>query len=225
MTRYTLDPELISMQRFYSLTCVKKMIPSRRLLHEGIEEHFRALESAGIENLKNLFAKLGSKEKIAKVAREKNIPEAYLSLLKREAGSYLARPFPLTDFPSIPHEYTEVLKTKGIRSTRDFFESLQTPSQRKQITKQTGIPEARLHEIYSLCDLSRITGVEGFYARIIYHAGIRTVGDFAETDAKSHARLYLETLEKLSYPVKNLAEDDLEYCISYAKLLNELNSK
>lgn len=213
------------MQHFYHLTCDKKMIPSRRSLHEGIEKHFSALESAGITNLKVLLAELENKEKKAKLSREKNIPEVYLSLLKREAGSYLARPFPLADFPAIPLEYTEVLKTKGIRSTRDFFESIQSPDQKKHMAKQTGIPLDRLEEIYALCELSRITGVGGFYARIIYHAGIRTVGEFAETDAKSHARLYLETLEKLSYPVKNLAEDDIQYCISYAKLLNELDNK
>ncbi len=200
------------------------MIPSRVVLKDGIDGYFRLLETRGIENLEQLNTALGNKEKIRYFAAESGIPESYLTLLKRESGSYLARPFPLSEFPGIPLEYTEVLKSKGIRNTRTFFEAAQSAEQRLEMAKLTGIPLSRLTEIFTLCDLSRITGVGGIYARIIYHAGIRSVMQFAATDTATHNELYFKSLEKLGYPLKAPGEEDLQYCISYASLIAELNS-
>ena len=223
MEPYSLDTEQFSLQLFNAQIRIKKMIPSRILLQEGREKYFGDPEAKGIKNLKQLIALLGNSDKIKLVAGECGIPELYLTLLKREAGSYISKPFSLSDFPGIPLEYTEVLKTRGIRNTRDFFESVQNTAQRTLVAKQTGIPESRLREIFALCDLSRITGVGGFYARIIYEAGLRSVYDFAATDATTHNKHYIEVLEKRGYPVKKLSDEDLQYCIDYATLLTQLN--
>lgn len=223
MDRYTLNPEKFSLQLFYELSASKKMIPSRGALQEGIEKHFDILKKRGILNLQELIRALRNKGEIAAMASETGISEHYLVLLKREAGSYLSKPFPLSDFPGIPLEYTEVLKTKGIRNTRELFESAQSPEQRKMISGQCGIPEERLRELFSLCDLSRITGVGAFYARIIYHAGIKSLLDFAKTDPATHNELYMAILNRFGYPVKALGEEDIQYCINYATLLLELN--
>jgi hypothetical protein len=221
--RYTIDPERISLQLFYERTRSKKLIPSRITLQDGIEGYFEALTKMGIHNLKQLIASLGNKEKIKNVSNKTGIPGGYLTLLKREAGSYLSKPFALSGFPGIPLEYTEVLKSRGIRNTREFFESVQSDQQRKQMAEKTGIPEARLRELFSLCDLSRITGVGGFYARILYQSGIRSVHDFTATDSATLHRKYMEILEKRGYPVQPLGEDDLQYCIDYATILAEQN--
>lgn len=212
--RYSLDPEKISLQRFYRLTKEKKLIPSRVTLQDGIDQYFLSLEKMDIQNLRQLGKALGNRRKLKQFSRDSEIPEHYLILLKREAGSYLSKAFLLSDFPGIPLEYTEVLKTKGIRNTRDYFETIQGHEQRQIWAKQIGIPLSRLEEIQALCDLSRITGVGGIYARIIYHAGIRSVQQFAETDAATHNAI----------PQKALGDDDLAYCITYARLIVEINS-
>lgn len=212
--RYSLDPEKISLQRFYRLTKERKLIPSRVMLQDGIDEYFMSLEKMDIQNLKQLGKVLGNSRRIKQFSLDTNIPEHYLILLKREAGSYLSRAFLLSDFPGIPLEYTEVLKTKGIRNTREYFETIQGHEQRQKWTILTGIPQSRLEELEALCDLSRITGVGGIYARIIYHAGIRSVRQFAETDAATHN----------AFPQKALGDDDLAYCITYARLIVEMNS-
>ncbi|MEN8231043.1 MAG: DUF4332 domain-containing protein, partial [Bacteroidota bacterium] len=174
MEKYTLDPTLISLQEFYALTVSKQLIPSRVSLHEKIDERFGILRNNGFHNLGMLLKSLKSKQNVQSIADATGIPAGYLLLLRREAGSYLARPFPLSDFPGIPYEYVEVLKTKEIRNTREFFERVQTSNQQHEIAGETGIPKERLKEIFALCDLSRITGVGGVFARIVFEAGIRS---------------------------------------------------
>lgn len=208
MERYTLDPYQIGLERFYSLILSKKLLPGRALLNEEIEERFRLLSNAGINNLGVLLKSLKSKQEIYSVATGTGIPASYLLLLRREAGSYLAKPFPLSDFPGIPFEYAEVLKTNRIRNTREFFEEVQSPEQQQVIAGKTGIPEGRLKEILALCDLSRITGVGGAFARILYEAGIRSVEAFTRYDG-----------------VLKVSKEDMQYCLNYARVIREYSNQ
>ena len=186
MEKYTFDPALITLDEFYMLTRDKKLIPSRITLQDRMENRFVKLREAGISHLGALIKALKSRELIANLSASTGIPESYLILLKREAGSYLASPYPLSDIPGVPYEYTEVLKSINIRHTRDFFEQVQTRDDQAQTAQRTGIPVARLKEIFALTDLSRITGVGPVFARVVYQAGITSVKAFAKTDAESH---------------------------------------
>lgn len=223
MERYTLDPTLITLDEFYILTRDKKLIPSRIALHDRMEKRFAKLREAGISHLGALIKSLKSSELVANLSAVTGIPESYLILLKREAGSYLASPFPLSDIPGVPHEYTEVLKSMGIRNTRDFFEKVQSTDDRSETSGKSGIPVARLKEIFSLTDLSRITGVGPVFARVVYQAGITSVDDFAQTKAESHYRAYMTVIEKYGYAAGHFSEGDIQYCIDYARVLCRIN--
>lgn len=204
MKKYTLDPELISLKEFYELTCKRQMLPGRVMLQEGIEEKFRILEAAGICELKDLIKQLRSSESRAAFSSRWKLPLPYLDLLKREAGSYLAKPLSLSDFPGIPFEYSESLRSRGFKNTREFFEEAQSDEMRVELAKKTGIPSYRLLELHSLCDLSRITGVGATMARMLYETGIRSVRDFVNVDAKD---------------ISQFSEEDILYCLHYARVI------
>lgn len=224
MKRYTLEPDLIGMERFEQLTRNRKMLPGRVELHHEMDLRFGVLRIAGISNLGELIRILGSKSKLHTFSAESGLSVDYLVLLKREAGSYLARPFPLSGFPGIPYEYAEVLKSKGILNTRDFFERVQSGPQQSGVYSETGIPVARLKELHALCDLSRITGVGGVFARVVYEAGIRSVREFADTDAPAHYRKYMAVIDKQGYAAGHFSEEDIRYCIDYANVLAEADN-
>ena len=207
MVNYSIDLSLISLDRFFQLTRSKRMLPGRVMLHEMMEERFAILAQAGITDLKVLIRLLRSKQKMESFAARWDLPYPYLVLLKREAGSYQAKPFPLSDIPGVPFEYTESLRSLGIRSTRDFFELAQTGPLRSDLASTTGIPEARLLELFALCDLSRICGVGGTMARFCYEVGIRSVREFAGAQSSQ-------------FP--EFSEEDIGYCIDYARVIEEL---
>ena len=104
MVNYSTNLSLISLDRFFQLTRSKRMLPGRVMLHEMMEERFAILARAGITDLKVLIRQLGSKMKMEFFATRWDLPYPYLVLLKREAGSYQAKPFPLSDFPGVPFE-------------------------------------------------------------------------------------------------------------------------
>jgi hypothetical protein len=225
MEKYTLEPARITLEEFYWLTRNKELLPGRVLLHELMEERFLKLSDAGIVHMGSLIKSMRSKEDVSTLSAITRIPVNYLLLLKREAGSYLARPFPLSHIPGIPFEYTEILKTIDIRHTRDFFERVQTGDDRIKISARTGIPLERLKEIFNLTDLSRITGVGAIFARVIYEAGITSVCEFAGSEAESQYRACLKVVEKHGYDAGHFSSKDIQYCIDYAKVVCRLNSK
>jgi len=207
------------------LTRTRRMLPSRVELHNKMDKRFSVLRSAGISNLGDLLRRLGSKSKLEAFSTESGLAMDYLVLLKREAGSYLARPFLLSTFPGIPFEYSEVLKSKKLVNTRDFFERVRTGGQEIKVSKETGIPIARLKELHALCDLSRITGVGGVFARVVYEAGIRSTREFANTHAQEHYQLYKAVVDKYAYAAGHFSEEDIRYCIDYARVVVEADNE
>lgn len=219
MKSYTIDPTVIGLEEFKELTAGRRMLPGRVALHEQMEERFDILGGSGIKHLGDLLHILGSKSKIESFSAQTGLPCDYLVLLKREAGSYLARPFPLSNFPGIPFEYVELLKSKGILNTKNFFEQVQTEGHQSDLASITGIPGYRLKELFSLCDLSRITGVGGIFARVVYEAGIRSTIEFARTDIPTQLKGYLAVIEKHGYAAGHIGEEDISYAINYASVL------
>ena len=206
MVNYSLDLSLISLDLFFQLTRSKRMLPGRVMLHELMEDRFAILAKADMTDLKVLMRQLGSKQKMESFSARWDLPYPYLVLLKREAESYQSKPFPLSDFPGVPFEYTESLRSLGFRNTRDFFELAQTGPEQSDLASKTGIPEARLLELFALCDLSRITGVGDTMARFCYEAGIRSVREFAG-------------VQPPQFP--EFSEEDIRYCIEYARVIFE----
>lgn len=225
MKRYTIDPAVISLDEFGDLTAGRLMLPGRMVLQEQLEERFGLLKRSGVKNLDDLIRLLGSKAKIEDCAVRVGVDRQYLTLLKREAGSYLARPFPLSAFPGIPFEYVEILKARGIKHTGDLFERVQTERQQDDLSVSTGIPSYRLNELFTLCDLSRATGVGGIFARVLFEAGIRSTADFAGADWTDLLERCRGVIERNGYAIGTLAEMDIAYAIHYAKVVLKCDQK
>jgi hypothetical protein len=225
MIAYRINPDLISLERFWQLLRERKMLPGRVILQQQMEQRFEILHKAGISSLGTLLRVLGSGSKLEAFSGASGLGQEYLVLLKREAASYLARPFPLSTFPGVPFEFTEVMKTRGIANTRDFFERVQTGEQQRNVSRVTGIPVARLKEIHALCDLSRVTGVGAVFARILYETGIHSVGEVASTGAEQLYQRCMNVIETRGYAAGHFSEGDIRYCIEYARVVVEADAK
>ena len=65
----------------------------------------------------------------------------------------------------------------------------------------------------------------GVFARVVYEAGIRSSHEFAMTAASSHYQLYLAVIAKYGYTAGHFSEEDIRYCIEYAKVVSEADNK
>ena len=122
--------------------------------------------------MKDLVGALKTKSKITCASQETGVSVAYLSLLKREATSYLPNPTRLEKFPGIPQTYVERLAHIGITHSRLMFRKAKDKQQREQLARDTDIPIDLLNELICLSDLSRVYGVGPVFARMLYDVGI-----------------------------------------------------
>lgn len=191
------------------------MIPSRVILKEDIEKRFKILDSNGIKTLKALIDVLKTKPKIETFSKISGLSIEYLTILKREANSFLPKPINLKSFPKIDGQTVEALKKVGILNTKQFFNKVNIGKETDQIFKKTGVSVAKLNELATLSDLARLYGVGPVFASIIYGVGINSVESFVKYSASEFVEIYENKTGKRA----DFSENDINFSIDLAKEL------
>ena len=213
--QYHLDFEKFSLQKFKRSIQKRKMIPSRVILKQDIEERFKILDSNEIKTLKALIDVLKSKQKIDAFSKKTGLSIDYLTLLKREANSYHPNPINLNKLPGIDAKTVELLEKLSIRNTKQYFNKVNCGTGIKQMAQETNISIDKLNELASLSDLARLYGVGPVFARIIYDVGINSVGSFIKYSYKEFIDIYENKTNKKA----DFSESDISFSIELAKEL------
>ncbi len=216
--QYYIDLEKYSLQKFKLSLQKRDMIPSRVILKERIEERFETLEFNGIKNLKTLIDVLKTKQKIETFSKKSELSIDYLTVLKREASSYLPNPIRLKNFPGIDSKNIEALEDIGIKNTKQLFNKIKTGIEINQISQLTGISTEKLNELVSLSDLARLYGVGPVFARIIYDVGIKSVKTFVKFKAEEFINIYENKTQKKA----DFGVNDINFSIEIAKELETI---
>ena len=185
-------------------------------MREELDARFSILENSGISNLKELVDALKTKAKVEQFSRETGLSIEYLTLLNREAKSYLSKPIRLDKFPDVETRYLARLDSAGIRNTRQLFAKAQNKDWRERFAQETDIPLETVNELIGLSDLSRIYGVGTVFARIIFDVGIKSVKAFVEYTAEDFIRIYEEQTKKKA----DFGVGEIEFSLELAKELN-----
>ena len=213
--QYYFNLEKYSLQRFKKSLQKRDMIPSRVILKEKIDERFSIFTSNGIKNLKALIDTLKTKQKIEKFSKNTNLSIDYLTILKREASSYLPKPINLNNFPGIDSKDIETLKDLGIKNTKQLFNKVKINGEIKQLSQLSSISIKRLSELASLSDLARLYGVGPVFTRIIYDVGIKSVKTFIKYRPEEFISIYENKTKKKA----DFGVNDINFSIELAKEL------
>ena len=216
---YSLNTKNFPIDKFREILKTKNILPGRVLLKEQIDQRFDLLKSMNIQTLFDLLDALKSKSKIEKLAEKPGLSVEYLTLLRREANSYLPIPVKLTDLPYTDETVVEKLEAIGFKDSRKFFNHAASKTERTKLAQIHQLSIEALNELLSLCDLIRITGVGPVFARIIYDSGIHSVKEFLSYPVHDlHKKLTITNEEKKLTKVK-FALNDIEYCTELGKEL------
>ena len=213
---YHLDPEKISLEQFRQSLQARELIPSRVILKETLAERFEVLSSMGISNLKELIDSLKSKAKIENFSKQTGLPVGYLTILKREVGSYFPNPVPLNKFPGIEAQVLLKLEKLGLKNSKQLFNSAKTNKGRQSLCSDTVISEQQLMELVQLSDLVRLYGVGPVFARLLYDVDIKSVESFLTYGPKEIVRIYEEKTGKKA----DFAEKDIQFSYEMARELD-----
>jgi hypothetical protein len=214
--QYHIDLEKYSLNKFKNNLESRDMIPSRVILKEDLDERFKVLEICGIKNLKELTDTLKTKQKIELFSEETGLSIEYLTILNREAKSYLPNPIRLDKFAGIPVEYVNRLEAQGIKNTRQLFFAAKGKNEREQLAQLVEIPIEIMNELVCLADLARIYGVGPVFARMIFDVGIHSVEEFVKVTAEEFIRIYEEREQKKA----DFGINEIQFSLQLAKELD-----
>jgi hypothetical protein len=200
---YQLDLSAITIHAYRELLKNQRLLPGRRLLGQEVDAHFAAIAGQGVADVAQLKKLLTNPAKLTAFAAATGIAEPYWTLLKREIGSLEQKPVPISSFPGLDSATVADLNGKGIRNSREVYES--------------DLPKSS--ELYCLCDLVRINGVGAAAAKAFFEAGYRAVADVAKADAAEMLKLVTEANDRKGYYQAKLGEKDMQFCIDFASLL------
>lgn len=216
---YYIDLSKISLNEFQNRLEEGPILPSRTILGENIQENFEILRSGGVKNLLDIEYLLKSKKKVGNFSEKSGVSVEYLTILRREVGSYISKPFPLSKIPDLEPAHVEKLAQHKIRTTLDLFERGKNPDSRKTLSKDTRVPPDVLLEMIKLSDLARINGVGPIFARTWYLSGVDTVEKVASTDPEIILQKLFTIYKEQGFSKIDFVKRDIEWCVKTAKLL------
>jgi hypothetical protein len=211
---YHIDTSKYSLQEMKKDLLDRDLIPSRQPLKDDLEINFQILESAGIHTLGDLISALKKKAKIGELSSRLGISENYLTLLRREANSYLPNPVSLDKFSGFKARDIEKLAAAGIRNSRQLFDLVKTSQE--NLSADLGLDQETLAELVGLSDLVRAYGVGPAFARILYDTGIHSISEFRSYSPHQVIDLY----EKEAGKKADFSTDDIKFSLDLVQMLD-----
>ena len=217
MGGYHIDLSRIPIAEFFGTLREGSISPGRRILLERQQERHAAIHGAGVESRSELTERLKTKPKLSAFAAETGLSVEYLTILRRQALSYLPKPLPLEKFPGVSDPLVPRLAEAGVKHGKHLFDSIPTLSDVAAAAARYQVDEAALRELRILVDLTRITGVGPIFARFFYDIGVRSLEDLASSDPDA----LLESLGAATagYSGPQATRWDVEQCIRTAAAL------
>jgi hypothetical protein len=151
------------------------------------------------------------------LALKTSISEDYLVILKREIASSQPKPVNLSEFPGIREDAVNRLERQGIKNTLQLFPHIQTETKRRELSKETGIPNEIIFELTKLTDVCRIKWVGANFARLLVDSKWDTVSKVSHADYEEVYGVLMRINEEKNYFKGKFGQNDMKLCVAAAK--------
>lgn len=217
---YYIDLKEISIDEYKDILKTTELIPSWKILEEGVDKNLNILKKNNVRNLDELLVALKDKTKIQGMSKRTGLTEKYLSVLKRVVSGYRQKPNRIRDFVCIDEDTVIRLESSGIKNTLQLYEKIETKSKRSELSKVTGIGANVILTLTKLADLSRIRWVNHTFAYVLLESGCDSAEKVAKADyEKLYRTVKLLNQEREIYNA-NIGERDMKMIIESAKGLS-----
>jgi len=130
--------------------------------------------------------------------------------------------YPIQKIEGIGPKNAEVLRSHGITRTHHLLERGASRKGRKEVAEQTGIEEKKILQWANMCDLMRIKGVGEEYSELLEVAGVDTVKELRNRNAKNLAQAMADANTKRRLVRLLPGESKVTSWVSQAKKLPPL---
>lgn len=193
--------------------------PGRVILLERRGERREALESAGIVTVADLISTLSTEKRLSEVAATTGLEEGYLTILRRQARSFLPSPVALNRFASIDEASVARFRDAGLRNSRHVYDAVEVQGV-EGIARNLDVGVSSVERIVSLSNLVRVPGIGPVFAEMFLEIGVDSLAKLAKSDPHDLYNRLEDLARKSGYNGPRATEWDIGFCAGYAgKLL------
>lgn len=183
MARYRIDERSIDLDALQDRLRSTDLIPSQKLLLDGLDETLTSLSKAGVTSLEDLRNALKTEKSLTFLSESSGVDISYLRLLKRVINGFIPKPRSLREMDWLEADVVKSLNKEGIKNTRYIFEA--ACGGVAELAKNTGMSQKVARELLSISDLCRIQWVSPSFARALIAAGASDAGAVAAADPET----------------------------------------
>lgn len=216
---YHINIEQITLDVFQQRLETSEPLPSRKILQQDTASRFSVIKTQGIDNMQQLWDMLKTPKRVEGFAQRTSLPLEFLTILRREIGSYLPNPVHLNSFPGIDASCLEKLARSGIKQNRQLLEQTRDETARGILSQRSGIPVDALMELVRMADYVRIPGVGPVFARMLEDVGCANLDMFCQVDAEPLFAQLMAINEGGKYTRSKFSEQHVKDCILIANML------
>ncbi len=171
---YGFDLSNISLERFKRVIQEGYLIPSMRMLRDGIDDNFRLLEVQGINRISELENLISNQKKTVIFSEATGIDFTYMTLLRRLASSYRVKPRKLHEFPDIDVQVLRSMNEDGLKTSKALFEYIEREDS-ADVQKSLNLSEAELQLIVALMEVTQLRYVSPLFATAMVRSGYDSI--------------------------------------------------
>jgi hypothetical protein len=217
---YYIDFEKISIETYKNLLFTKYLIPSQRVLLEGIEENFEKLNENDIISMNDLLVSLKTKKKAMDFAEKADMSIDYIIVLRREISGRKPSVRKIVDYPTIDIEVKEKLVACGLNSSKDVYDFFVEKGLRESAAILSISEEAAVH-IARLMDVTRLRYVSPIFSTVMVLSGYDTVEKISKADAGAFYNAIRKLNKEKGIYKGNIGLNDIKFLIEDTELVDK----
>ncbi len=223
--KYDLDLSKIDIRKYKDFLKNQYLIPSRKILHQKIDENFNNLNKYGIVNLLDLKQAVSTKDKIIKLSNGTGISQDYLNILRREIGTFDIKGIYLKDFPTIDSDIISKLDKSRIKTTKNFYEYYYTLNNEEKLSAELNISKEMIKYLIALSSLARINGIAALAAITFYEAGYKNLHDILNSTKEEMLEKITNINDAKKYYKAKLGLKDMQFIIDYVTIITSFDNE
>ena len=218
---YGFDLSEVTLERFKKVIQEGYLIPSMRILLEGIVQNFGILESQGLTTVSDLGQRIANQKKAEDFAQKAGIDAAYMTALRRLVSSYKAKQRKLEEFPDIREEQLRAMEREGLKTSKALHEYLESEDP-PVVQERLGLSESELQRLRAMMEVTQLRYVSPLFATAMVMSGYDSIAGVAGAERTPFLQTLVRVNTEHSIYKGNIGDTDVQFLIDDARFFLEI---
>jgi len=214
---YGFNLKAISLDDLKVVLRTSYLIPSVRILLDGLDENIGILQTLGIRDLDHLYGQLKTKKKAGDMSDQTGIDLDYMVVLRRYVSSFIPKARKLKDYPDLDGSLLNKMEDLGIKHSLDLDKMLRNMTD-QEASQVLTCKVSLVKGLRQVLEVSQLRYISPAFGTLLVRSGYDTIEKLSTTDPKSLPDAIKKTNQDQGIYKGNVGDSDAQFIIDDAKV-------